>query len=102
MHSDHVRKYGFSESMIQALYYDIVGMIQALYYDIVGNKPVIKACIMDSEIPYFLISSLCIKCLVHQEVYCIYWSCLLFFLYNRYIHAHTGKPFHAISPNAVV
>ena len=26
-------------------------MIQALYYDIVGNKAIIRACIMDSELP---------------------------------------------------
>ena len=26
-------------------------MIQALYYDIVGNKVIIRACIMDSELP---------------------------------------------------
>ena len=36
MHSDQMRKCGFSESMIQALYYDIV-----------GNKVIIRACIMD-------------------------------------------------------
>ena len=34
MHSDKMRKYGISESMIQALYYDIV-----------GNKVIITACI---------------------------------------------------------
>ena len=37
-----MRKYGISESMIQALYYDIV-----------GKKVIIKACIMDSEMSYF-------------------------------------------------
>ena len=36
--SDQTRKYGISESMIQALYYDIV-----------CNKVIIRACIMDSE-----------------------------------------------------
>ena len=34
MPSDQTRKYGISESMIQALYYDIV-----------GNKVIIRACI---------------------------------------------------------
>ena len=33
MYSDQMRKYGISESMIQALYYDIV-----------GNKVIIRAC----------------------------------------------------------
>ena len=36
--SDQTRKYGISESMIQALYYDIV-----------CNKVIIRACIMESE-----------------------------------------------------
>ena len=40
--SDEMRKYGISESMIQALHYDIV-----------CNKVIIRACIMDSEMPYF-------------------------------------------------
>ena len=35
---------------------------------------------MDSEMPYFLIWSLCMKCLVHHEGHCIailtYFSCL--------------------------
>ena len=43
MHSDQMRKYGISESTIQALYYDIA-----------GNKVIIRACIMYSEMPYFL------------------------------------------------
>ena len=33
-------------------------MIQALYYDIFCNKLIIRACIMESEIPYFLVLSL--------------------------------------------
>ena len=33
-------------------------MIQALYYDIVYNKVIIRACIMDLEMPYFLVWSL--------------------------------------------
>ena len=40
--SDQTRKYGISESMIQALYYDIA-----------CNKVIIRACIMESEMPYF-------------------------------------------------
>ena len=39
MHSDQMRKYGISESMIQTLYYDIV-----------GNKVIKRACIMDSAL----------------------------------------------------
>ena len=60
MHNDQTRKYGISESRIQALYYDIV-----------GNKVIIRACIMDSEVPYFLVWSLCIKRLVNHAVCCI-------------------------------
>ena len=60
MHSDQTRKYGILESMIQALYYDIV-----------GNKVKIRAGIMDSEISYFLVWSLCIKHLMHHVVYYI-------------------------------
>ena len=38
--------------------------------DIVGNKVIIyRTCIMDSEMPSFLVWSLCIKRLVHHEVY---------------------------------
>ena len=48
---------------------------------------------MDSEMPYFLIWSLCIKRLVHHEVYCISWSCLLSFLYDPY-----NYPFYFMSP----
>ena len=47
MHSHQMRKYDISESTIQALYYDIV-----------CNKVIIRACIMDSEMPYFLVWSL--------------------------------------------
>ena len=47
MHSDQTKKYGISESIIQALYYDIV-----------GNKIIIRACIMDSEMPYFFVWSI--------------------------------------------
>ena len=43
---------------------------------------------MDSEMPYFLIWSLCIKRLVHHEVYCIFWSCLLSFLCISYVHTY--------------
>ena len=48
---------------------------------IVGNKVILRAYIMNSEMPYFLVRSLCIKRLVHLAVYCISWSCLLFFYY---------------------
>ena len=40
---------------------------------------------MDSELPSFLVWLLCIKCLVHHEVYSVSWSCLLSFLCNPYI-----------------
>ena len=40
--SDQTKKYGISESMIQALYYDIV-----------CNNVIIRACIMESEMPSF-------------------------------------------------
>ena len=33
-------------------------IIQTLYYDIFCNKVIIRACIMDSEMPHFLIWSL--------------------------------------------
>ena len=42
---DQTRKYGIS-----------VSMIQALHYDIVVNKVIIRACIMDPEMPYFFIN----------------------------------------------
>ena len=45
MYSYQMRKYGISESMIQVLYYEIV-----------GNKVIIRACTMDSKMPYFLIT----------------------------------------------
>ena len=32
---------------------------------------IIRACIMDSEMPYFLVWSLCIKRMEHHAVYCI-------------------------------
>ena len=44
-----------------------------------------RAFIMISEMPFFLIWSLCIKRLVHHDVYCIFLSCLLSFLCNPYI-----------------
>ena len=79
MHSDQkviMRKYGISESMIQALYKDIV-----------GNNFIIRAYIMDSEMPYFFIWSLCIQHLVHHAVYCIIIVVLflVFFLQSLYI-----------------
>ena len=33
----------------------MASLIQALHYDIVCNKVIIRACIMDSEMPYFLV-----------------------------------------------
>ena len=54
MYSDQMRKYGISESMIQALYEDVV-----------GNKVIINACIMDSEIPYTYITPFLIYKIFH-------------------------------------
>ena len=48
--SDKIIKYGISESIIKGLYYDIV-----------GNKIIIRTCIMDSEMPYFLEWNLKVK-----------------------------------------
>ena len=42
---DQTRMYGIS-----------VSMIQALHYDVVVNKVIIRACIMDPEMPYFFIN----------------------------------------------
>ena len=56
MHSDQTRKYGISESIIQAL---IMTLLPTM------------VCIMDSEMPYVLVWSLCIKRLEHHAVYCI-------------------------------
>ena len=39
---------------------------------------------MDSEMPYLLIWSLRIKCLVYHAVYCMSLSCLLLILCNPY------------------
>ena len=46
--------------------------------------------------PYFLIWSLCIKCLVHHAVYCISLCCLLSFLCNPYIPFLIYKMFHLL------
>ena len=60
MHSYQVRKYSISESIIQALYYDIVGNShnKGLYY---GFRDAILS----------IIWSLCIKRWVHHDIYCI-------------------------------
>ena len=44
-------------------------MIQALYYDIVCNKVIIRSCIIDSEMPYFLVWSL------SSSAWCIMLGC---------------------------
>ena len=69
MHSDQMGKDGISESIIQAL---ITTLLPNMLYD--------RACIMDSEIPYFLVWSLCI---MRYTVYI--WSYLLSFLCNPYM-----------------
>ena len=61
MHSDQIRKYGISEFIIQAV------IMTSL-----PTMPKYRACMMESEMPYFLI---CIKRLVHHAIYCM--SCLV-------------------------
>ena len=51
---------------------------------------------MDSELPSFLVWSLCIKCLVHHEVYSVSWSCLLSFLCNPYIPFQISEIFYLL------
>ena len=46
MHSDQIM-YGISDSMIQALYYDIRTYV-------VGTKVIIRDCIMDLEMPHII------------------------------------------------
>ena len=53
---------------------------------------------MDSELPSFLVWSLCIKCLVHHEVYSVSWSCLLSFLCNPIYPFKFLKFFIYLSP----
>ena len=50
MQSDKIIKYGISKSIINGLYYNIV-----------GNKIIIRTCIMDSEMPYLLEWNLKVK-----------------------------------------
>ena len=56
---------------------------------------------MDSELPSFLVWSLCIKCLVHHEVYSVSWSCLLSFLCNPYIPFQIYEIFYLLVTIAV-
>ena len=65
-----------------------------LNYDIVCNEVIIRACIMDSEILYHLVTI--IKRLVHHAVYCISLSCLLSFLSNPYILFLIYEIFHLL------
>ena len=51
---------------------------------------------MDSELPSFFVWSLCIKCLVHHEVYSVSWSCLLSFLCNPYIPFQISEIFYLL------
>ena len=61
--SDQTKKYGI--------------LIQALHYDIICNKAIIRACIMDSEMPYFLILSLSSSawCIMRYTIYPCLVSC---------------------------
>ena len=57
---------------------------------------------MDSELPSFLVWSLCIKCLVHHEVYSVSWSCLLSFLCNPYIPFQIYEFFYLLVESTTV
>ena len=72
------------------------------YYNFVANYVIIRACIMDSEMPYFLVWSLCIKRLVHLAVHCIILSYLLSFLCNPYIPFLIYEIFHLLVDIAVI
>ena len=77
----HLRKRTIDQTRIYSIPHDapdascivtkrqsMASLIQDIYIrTIVGNKVIIKACIMDSEMPYFLISPLFINlpCLCH-------------------------------------
>ena len=69
MHSHQMRKYDISESTIQALYYDIL-----------CNKVIIRACVMDSEMPYFLVWSL-----LSDIILCIYTAAVKLTQWTTYI-----------------
>ena len=68
--SDQTRKYGISESIIQAI---IMTLLQ-----LCRNVSWIRDAILSRLVTI-------IKCLVHHAVYCISLSCLLSFLCNPYI-----------------
>ena len=50
---------------------------------------------MDSEMPYFLVWSLCIKRLMHHAVYCIILvlSLVLFLIYDIYLYRKYYRTF---------
>ena len=87
--------YPIYESITQAL---IMTLLQALYYYFVANKVIRRACIIviDSEMPYFLIWSLCLKNLVHHAVHCISLSCLFSVLCTPYIPFLIYEIFHLL------
>ena len=67
------------------------------YYDFVANYVVIIiGLIMDSEMPYFLVWSLCIKRLVHHAVCCIILVLSLVLLCNPYIPFLIYEIFHLL------
>ena len=45
-----------------------------------------RTCIMDSDMASVLIQSLCIKHLVHNNVYCTSWSCLMYILFMQSLY----------------
>ena len=67
----HLLRRGYEPSFVQQQIHRASLLLRFFGLDIVCNKVIMRACIMDSEMPYFLVWPLCIKCLVHLAVYCI-------------------------------
>ena len=53
-----------------------------------------RTCIMDSDMASILIQSLCIKHLVHNNVYCTSWSCLTYIhvVFMQFLYPHFNFP----------
>ena len=80
--SDQTRKYGISESIIQAL-------IMTLLHRNIGLVSWIRDAILSRLVTI-------IKRLVHHAVYCISLSCFLSFLCNPYIPFLISEIFHLL------
>ena len=65
-----------------------------------GNIGLVSSCVMDSEMPYFLVWSLYSSrawCIMrYNYVLCISWSCLLSFLLKFYIPFLINEIFHLL------